>query len=273
MCTSTLRLENRDASQLVAFKIKTTAVKRYVVRPNVGILLPGKFVEVAVLLNYDRARLEGVDLATVHDRFQVLSVAVDVASAEQLAELWARTPDEALAKTMVKCKFVDPELVKTISPVVSSPGTPQLQPGLLSSPEPDMMQAKSIFKQEMANSKAKQEAKTMRAERDAALASLKEKEEELQKTRAELEKLRKEGVGGGGGGENSSGVVKVKKGMFGKVAEALWFLMLYVLVVAVFFVVCYKVFDYDPIRTFSEEYSMRTFERRIKLAIYAFSKA
>jgi hypothetical protein len=188
VCTSILRLENKDASQLVAFKVKTTAVKRYVVRPNVGILLPGKSVEVQVLLNYDRARLEGVDLAAVHDRFQVLSAVVDATASEQLLDLWAKTPDEALSKTLVKCKFVDPALVKTVTPVAASPGaaaaaaaaasssgasspaTPQLQS------EPDMLQAKSIFKQEMANSKAKQEAKTMRTERDAALAALKVRE-------------------------------------------------------------------------------------------------
>lgn len=34
----------------IAFKVKTTAPKRYCVRPNNGILIPGKSVSVAVML-------------------------------------------------------------------------------------------------------------------------------------------------------------------------------------------------------------------------------
>merc|ERR1711991_1012838 len=107
----------KEEKSLVAYKVKTNAVKRYVVRPNLGILLPGKTVEVAVLLNYDRARAEGVDLAAVHDRFQVLAVALDEGTpTDALLELWQRTPEEAIFKSMIKCKFVAPNLVKTVTP-------------------------------------------------------------------------------------------------------------------------------------------------------------
>jgi hypothetical protein len=266
VCTSILRLENKDATQLVAFKVKTTAVKRYVVRPNIGILLPGKSVEVAVLVNYDRARQEKVDLSTVHDRFQVLSVVVDVGATDQLLELWSKTPEEAICKTMVKCKFVAPNLVKTIAPVANanSPSTPHGQ--ALGSPEPDLEQAKSIFKQEMANTKAKQEAKTLRAERDAAQAALKERDGELQKLREEVTALRKGGGGGVVGAERNN------RGLLGKGLSALFYILVYLVLMAVFFVVCYKVFGYDPIGTLWKEYSLKMLERRLKLKVDGFLK-
>lgn len=272
-----LRLENRDPAQLIAYKVKTTAVKRYVVRPNVGVLLPGKAVDVAVVHNYERARAEGVELSEVHDRFQVLSVAVEIP--EHLPEVWSKTPEEAITKTMVKSKFVAPHLVKTVTP--NSPATAGVRSsggrtsgaaaaggsgggGAMSgnsnhgiSPEPDMEQAKTLFKAGMASVKAKSEAKTLRAERDAALQAVSQKDEQLAKLRQEVAQLRSMGGAAAGNGG--------KRSVMARASSFLLFTMLYVMVLVAFFVMCYKVFDYDPLYSISRDYSLTLVERRFKL--------
>ena len=43
-------LKNANASSYVAFKIKTTAPKRYCVRPNSGLLAPDDIMDVKVML-------------------------------------------------------------------------------------------------------------------------------------------------------------------------------------------------------------------------------
>ncbi len=252
VCTCNLRLENKDATQLIAFKVKTTAVKRYVVRPNLGILLPGKSVTVAVLLNYDRARADGVDLATVHDRFQVLSVTVDASASEQLLDLWAKTPEDRIAKAMVKCKFVAPNLVKTVSPVPSAgPDSPAPRGVMLASPEPDLEQAKHIFKQEMANSKAKQEAKALKAERDVLLEQLRDREAALSRA---LEQLASKEAAGKG---------------VGRLRSIIFFVAIYVFAMMLFFVVVFKTLDYDPFYSISSNYSLTMLERRLKTYLLA----
>jgi hypothetical protein len=224
----------------VWLQVKTTAVNRYMVRPNVGILMPGKTVEVAVLLNYDKTRAEGVDLAATHDRFQVLSVGMKNAAEEERVEVWTRTPEERLGKTTVKCKFVAPNLVKTVIPAV--PGTP----------EPGLEQAKYAFKQEMASSKVKQELKAelkaLRAERDAAVAAAKEKEVENTRLLGELAKWRN----------------PAPKGLWARARSALFFVLVYVAVLAVFFVTIYKAFDYDPFYSISRELSLSVVEQKLK---------
>lgn len=49
MVTEYFHLSN-PTEKNIAFKVKTTAPKRYCVRPNNGILLPGKSINVAVML-------------------------------------------------------------------------------------------------------------------------------------------------------------------------------------------------------------------------------
>lgn len=65
---------------------------------------PGKSTEVAVLLNYDQARSEGVELSTVRDRFQVVAIGIENPTKEDLLGLWNNPKEDALNKTVVKCK-------------------------------------------------------------------------------------------------------------------------------------------------------------------------
>ncbi|XP_065187052.1 vesicle-associated membrane protein-associated protein B-like [Sycon ciliatum] len=48
--TSTLKVTNPSSDRRICFKVKTTAPKRYCVRPNSGIIQPNEFVEVQVML-------------------------------------------------------------------------------------------------------------------------------------------------------------------------------------------------------------------------------
>ncbi len=241
VCTCIVRLDNKDLSQMVAFKVKTTAVKRYMVRPNLGIVMPGKCVEVAVLLNYDQARADGVDLTTAHDRFQVLFVGMKNAAEEEMFDVWTSTPEEGFGKATVKCKFVPPNLVKTVVPTVP--------PG---SPEPGLEQAKQVFKQEMASSKTKQELKALRAERDAAVALVKEKEAENARLLEEVACFR-----------------RTPKGFSSRVQSALFFAVIYVAVLVSFFLCIYKVFDYDPLSSIAHDYSLSVLEQKLKRYLLA----
>ena len=75
---------NTSSSSAYSFKVKTTNPKRYCVRPNVGIVWPGKEARVSVQL--PAMREYPSDMNKCKDKFQVLTLAL---SAEQAAELEA----------------------------------------------------------------------------------------------------------------------------------------------------------------------------------------
>ena len=89
-CTMTLSHTSGTASHL-AFKVKTTQPRRYLVRPNQGIIAPGQSETVTILLvekdkhtlleSYDRLGQNGLDNSK--DKFLVQSCAVDTAFAKQ----------------------------------------------------------------------------------------------------------------------------------------------------------------------------------------------
>ena len=258
VCTCILRLENRHPSHLVAYKVKTTAVKRYVVRPNLGILLPGRTVEVAVLLNYDRARAEGVDLAAVHDRFQVCGVPVEEGvSTEALLELWQRTPEERISKTMVKCKFVSPSLVKTVTPHRTLEGATTGNIATTASPEPDLEQAKQTFKQEMAASKAKKELKALRDERDALQKQLTERNERVAALEREVAQLR------AGGPEGAKGAPSSSSSPLKSLLRWIVFVLLYCIIMALMAVGVWKVMGIDVVQRINPDWSMEQWQQTL----------
>lgn len=68
--TEALTLKN-DSDAKVAYKVKTTAPKRYCVRPNAGVLGPKETINVEVLLQPLKELPEGL---VCKDKFQVLSI-------------------------------------------------------------------------------------------------------------------------------------------------------------------------------------------------------
>lgn len=216
-----------------------------------GVFVVGKQVEISVLLNYEKTRKEGIDLSTAQDRFQVLGIAVEnPSSPDELMKLWQTTPEDKLFKTIVKCKFVPPNMVRTMDASDKSPkmggmmNTPNSS--LMLSPEPDMEQAKSVFKQEMAVTKLKKEVKGLKEENEALKQQMAEKDEALADMLKEL-------------AQTKSGNTNNRKA---GTCSGLMYVLLYLLVLALFFVVSYKAFGYDPLLSIYPDFSLTKLERR-----------
>lgn len=295
VCTSVMKLANASATQMVAFKVKTTALKRYVVRPNVGVIEPGKAVEVSVLLNYEQARVENVDLATVRDRFQVVAIGIENAGREDLLSLWNNPSDAVMSKTIVKCKFVRPSQVKTAA-LLDSPGdlsmNQQQPPQPFSTPttfdasrdlpgpasvsrggsgddfahdtsgvnaNPTLEQAKQVYRNEMAASKLKKEVAALREEKGHAEDVLRERDEHIFRLEDELKRLRAQvASGGGGGAAGASGSRKRAR-----VLPAVGLLLLYLLLLFVSFFVLFKATGIDPLASLDRAVAMRTWEAKL----------
>jgi len=99
---SGFKIEN-TSKDVVAYKVKTTAPKRYSVRPNTGIVTPGDSVQVKVTLNWAKEPKRDSE----PDKFQILSVLVNIsgdkkppkpdddAYSDYIRRLWkAATPDK-----------------------------------------------------------------------------------------------------------------------------------------------------------------------------------
>lgn len=102
--TAELKLTN-PTEKRICFKVKTTAPKRYCVRPNSGILEPKGNVAVAVMLQpfeYDPSEKN-------KHKFMVQSMYAPEGRIESQDQLWKDAPPESLMDTKLKCVFDMPE--------------------------------------------------------------------------------------------------------------------------------------------------------------------
>ncbi|XP_069113804.1 vesicle-associated membrane protein/synaptobrevin-binding protein-like [Argopecten irradians] len=98
--TSNLKLSNPEGRK-VLFKVKTTAPKRYCVRPNSGIIEPGASVTVAVMLQpfeYDPTERN-------KHKFMVQTLFAPDGPIESQEELWKEVTPENLMDSKLKCVF------------------------------------------------------------------------------------------------------------------------------------------------------------------------
>lgn len=98
--TSELKLTNPSGKK-VAFKVKTTAPKRYCVRPNSGLIEPNAQVVVSVMLQpfeYDPTEKN-------NHKFMVQSLSAPSATVETLDQLWKDTQSGQLMDSKLKCVF------------------------------------------------------------------------------------------------------------------------------------------------------------------------
>jgi len=103
--TNILKLKNTSANP-IGYKVKTTAPKRYCVRPNTGLIPPGDTIEVQVLLNYIKDKPQSLKCK---DKFQVQTLILPSdyqPSAEK--DFWANTKPEDILKQKLKCYFTRP---------------------------------------------------------------------------------------------------------------------------------------------------------------------
>ncbi|TRY96100.1 hypothetical protein DNTS_025487 [Danionella cerebrum] len=100
--TSTLRLKNPSDSK-ICFKVKTTAPKRYCVRPNSGALEPGASTSVSVMLqpfDYDPSEKN-------KHKFMVQSIFAP-STASDLEALWKEAKPDDLMDSKLRCVFEMP---------------------------------------------------------------------------------------------------------------------------------------------------------------------
>jgi len=102
--TNVLKLQNTLKDQSVAFKVKTTAPKRYCVRPNTGLIPPFTTVEVQVLLN--PAKEKPTDL-NQRDKFLIQSIIVSNTTLDP-KEVWSRVDESKIVKQKLRSHFSAP---------------------------------------------------------------------------------------------------------------------------------------------------------------------
>ncbi|OWF35626.1 vesicle-associated membrane protein/synaptobrevin-binding protein-like [Mizuhopecten yessoensis] len=101
--TANLKLSNPEEKK-VLFKVKTTAPKRYCVRPNSGIIEPGASITVAVMLQpfeYDPTERN-------KHKFMVQTLFAPDGPIESQEELWKEVTPDNLMDSKLKCVFEMP---------------------------------------------------------------------------------------------------------------------------------------------------------------------
>uniref|UniRef100_A0A8C1L6R3 Vesicle-associated membrane protein-associated protein A n=1 Tax=Cyprinus carpio TaxID=7962 RepID=A0A8C1L6R3_CYPCA len=112
--TANLKLRN-PSDRRVCFKVKTTAPRRYCVRPNSGLIDPGASVTVSVMLqpfDYDPNEKS-------KHKFMVQSILVP-AGASDLEALWKDAKPDDLMDSKLRCVFEMPSDLEKVSEPESS---------------------------------------------------------------------------------------------------------------------------------------------------------
>lgn len=102
--TSFLELKN-PSEQRICFKVKTTAPRRYCVRPNSGIVEPDGKIKIAIMLQ--PMEPESYNERSKH-KFMVQSIIVRrEVEAATFDEVWANASSELVMDSKLKCTFID----------------------------------------------------------------------------------------------------------------------------------------------------------------------
>lgn len=104
----------------IAYKVKTTAPKRYCVRPTFGIIQPLGTEEIQVLLNFPKEKLP-----EEKDKFQILSLSIskEQATTDALKAVWASASEDDVMKQRLKCSIKIVGDLPTFQPTI-----PQIEP-------------------------------------------------------------------------------------------------------------------------------------------------
>ena len=110
-----LRASNSSATDTYSFKVKTTNPRRYSVRPNVGLIYPGQ--EATVTVQLPAMKELPADMNKCKDKFQVLTLKLEPAHADELkalsaegqrsalTALWAADASKDATVDKIKCAF------------------------------------------------------------------------------------------------------------------------------------------------------------------------
>jgi len=164
--TATLKLSN-PTERKICFKVKTTAPKRYCVRPNSGVVDPKAAVEVAVMLQpfeYDPAEKN-------KHKFMVQTMYAPDGPYDA-DTLWKDAKSEALMDSKLKCVFELPAAEQVVAPVLGKEDAAATENKL----EAELQKALEDKKRIMSESSAK----------DAEILRLKDEVQRLEDTETKL---------------------------------------------------------------------------------------
>jgi len=116
--TCSLRFHN-PLEKWLLFKIRTTTPKRYLVRPNTGVMAPGQSLEIIITLYTKDMGDDGIPSEKKH-KFQVQSVLFDSALVGDVKDLWAGVSEAQTLKQRIKCNFGDKNAPPSFTPTLSS---------------------------------------------------------------------------------------------------------------------------------------------------------
>jgi hypothetical protein len=106
--TSLLKLSN-PTDRRICFKIKTTAPKRYCVRPNAGILDPGVSISIAVVF-------QPCELEPTANKHKFMVQALYIPDGEiNLEDIWKNVDQTKLMDTKLRCTFEMPSDVSNLN--------------------------------------------------------------------------------------------------------------------------------------------------------------
>lgn len=169
---SPLRLTNAGDGRNIHFKIKTTAPKRYCVRPNAGVVGPGETMEIEVILQ------PIPDEEKTRDKFQVQA---QYEPADGRPVDWS--DESTLMQTKLKCVFLPP-LPSPERDFVSRPQSAAFLEAP-SVPSPSVSRPNVSLADESVDSSAAMEKKMRKLEEDKRALSA--QVEQLQRKLAESE--------------------------------------------------------------------------------------
>lgn len=100
-----LQISNKTSTQVVAFKVKTTNPRKYCVRPNTGVVLPGDSCNVTVTM---QAQKEAPLDMQCKDKFLVQSVIVSDAttSKDVIAEMFNKEPGRVIEDFKLRVVYI-----------------------------------------------------------------------------------------------------------------------------------------------------------------------
>jgi len=173
--TADLKLSN-PTEKRICFKVKTTAPKRYCVRPNSGILEPKTSIAVAVMLqpfSYDPNEKN-------KHKFMVQSMYAPDHVVESQENLWKDAPPESLMDTKLRCVFEMPDGPQPTAPSAAEPV----------SRASDVHYSENL--EEPAAPARKPETQSPKKSPGGSSDELKKLQQELKKAQAEISSLKSE---------------------------------------------------------------------------------
>ncbi|KAI3383478.1 hypothetical protein SNEBB_007480 [Seison nebaliae] len=154
LSTSNVTITN-EIDQIVAFKVKTTAPRKYCVRPNCGIIEPNKSVDVELMLQPEQYNPKNTE-ENIRHKFMIQSAIGDATCADNLEAFWRSISPAEIKDHRLKVNFRSESLTERRVPSAQGLGisvshdtdmkgnTTKMETAL---PESDVQKELNLFKE------------------------------------------------------------------------------------------------------------------------------